>query len=228
MKSVDRRSRDGVAAEVRRFLSGETTAFAFDEAIFDIKSGDPTVNDIVHRLWCHYDDCKDHHAALSKPEWDYFQRLLLVLESNRHIETANEKRRWRLSQLIAFLALMGFLFVAWRSGFGQHLLIFAIPFGIISMLIAYWRRVTTPIDNEKMSLEPFSSLTEMRETYRSVRHFRKTRCPHDVADNKIRSDTMHAIMMLPTMIAWLVFAPLVLFVQMLPEHNRDTQVVSVS
>ena len=42
MPTVDRNSRDRVASEVRRFLNSEITAFAFDEAIYDIESDDPT------------------------------------------------------------------------------------------------------------------------------------------------------------------------------------------
>ena len=43
MPIVDRKARDIVAAEVRRFLNGETTAFAFDDAIDEVESDDPTV-----------------------------------------------------------------------------------------------------------------------------------------------------------------------------------------
>ena len=228
MKPVDRVSRDLVAAEVRRFLEGETTAFAFDDAIFDIESDDPTVNDIVHRLWCHYDDCKDHHVVLSKPEWDYYQRLLLILESDHHIETTTAARRWRVSQLIASIAFIGFLLVVGRFGFGQHLFAFAIPFGFVSMLIAYCRRTSAPVDNFTISLMPFSSFTEMRDTYRIVRQFRKTRYPADLADRKIRSDAMNVITMIPTHIAWLAFSPVVLFFRMLPDRDSQTRVVNVS
>ena len=228
MNVVDRKSRDIVAAEVRRYLDGETTAFAFDDAIFDVESKDPTVNDIVRRLWCHYDDCKDHHVLLSKPEWDYFQRLLLILESDRHIASSKVTRRWQLTQLIAFLALALFMLVVWRFGIGRHLLLFAAPFGVISMLISYWRRATTATDNAAVSLMPFSSFTEIRDTYRSVQHFRKAKYPNDMPDLRIRSDVMHAVMMMPTVIAWLAFAPLVLLFQMLPERHSESRVVCVS
>ena len=53
MAIVDRKARDFVASEVRRFLNGESTAFKFDDAINDVESDDPTVRDIVYRLWHH-------------------------------------------------------------------------------------------------------------------------------------------------------------------------------
>lgn len=227
-KLIDRESRDRIAAEVRRFLDGETTAFVFDDAIFDIVTDDPTVNDIVPRLWCLYDDLENHHVALSKPGWDYSQRLLLILESDRHIETVKTTRRWCVTQLIALIAFVGFLPVVWRFGFGQHLFVFAMPFGVISMLIAYWHRSTTSVDNSSLSLMPFSSFAEMRDTYRSVHDFHKSRYPAELSDRKIRSDAMKTIMLIPSHIAWLAFSPLVLFFQILPEHDSQTRVVHVS
>ena len=137
-------------------------------------------------------------------------------------------RRWRTSQLIALLALVAFSVLVWRFGFGRHLLVIAIPFGVISMLIAYWPRSKTPIDNTMLSLVPFSSFTEMRDTYRSVRHFRKSRYPADLSNRKIRSEAMNKIMMIPTGIAWLAFSPLVLLFQTLPQRDSQTRVVPVA
>ncbi|MHB0961093.1 MAG: hypothetical protein ACYC0X_21805 [Pirellulaceae bacterium] len=58
------------------------TAFAFDDEITEIgtATADGTVHFVVDSLWYHYDDCRDHLAGLSKQEWDYFQRLVLLLD----------------------------------------------------------------------------------------------------------------------------------------------------
>ena len=226
MPIVDRTARDIVAAEVRRFLNGETTAFAFDDAIYDVDSDDPTVRDIVYRLWHHYDDCNDHTVTLSKPEWNYFQRLLLILESDRHIESKTT-RRWHWSQLLAFVALLAFAALAFQLGLGQHLLVVSIPFGFISMLIAYFRQRTQQPD-ASFALTPFATFAELWDTYRDVEAFQKQRFRHELADAQIRSDTMNRIMMIPTWIAWLMLAPLVLLAQSLPERNRNTSVAPVA
>ena len=195
MTIVDRSARNRIAAEVRRFLDGEATAFEFDDAIFQIESNDPTVNDIVQRLWCHYDDCKDHHVTLSRPEWDYFQRLLLILESDHHIITERKRTHWGLTQFVALAALVGFALCVWQFGIGQQLLAIAIPFGMISMGISAWRRSSIPQpDNATIALTPFSSLAEMRATYMSAGRFRKTQYRKELADARIRSPFENAIM----------------------------------
>ena len=226
MPTVDRHSRDRVASEVRRFLNSEITAFAFDEAIYDIESDDPTVRDIVYRLWHHYDDCMDHMVSLSKTEWNYFQRLLLILESDRHIKT-EVRREWHWSQLLAIVSLLGFVFVAFQMGIGQHLLAISIPFGLVSMSIAYFRRrahrAQVP-DVSFYTLAPFATFTELWDTYRSVGGFKKQRFRSE-ADTKIRSDAMNRILMIPTWLGWLMFSPLVLLVQSLPQQKGTTNVV---
>ncbi len=230
MTIVDRNARDRIAAEVRRFLDGETTAFEFDDAIFDIESNDPTVNDIVERLWFHYDDCKDHRVTLSKPEWDYFQRLLLILESDHHVIAERNRTHWGLTKLVALVALVGFALCVWQFGFGQQLLAIAIPFGVISMGISARRhqnrhRQGQP-DNAAIALMPFSSVAEMRATYTSVGRFRKTPYRHELTDARIRSPSMSLIVWIPTCIVWLIFSPVVLFFQMLPHRDSKTRVVA--
>ena len=225
MPVVDRHSRDRLAVEVRRFLNGETKAFAFDDAIYDIESEDPTVRSIVYRLWHHYDDCKDHTVSLSKTEWNYFQRLLLILESDRHIDS-KACREWRWSQLLAFVTLLGFIAVAFQFGFGTQLMVIAIPFGFVSMLIAYSRRRVKVPDASLLALTPFATFTQLWDTYHAVDGFEKQRFRREVAENKIRSDAMNWILMIPTWSFWLILSPLVLLFQSLPEIKHSTSVVS--
>ena len=224
MAIVDRKARDFVASEVRRFLNGESTAFKFDDAINDVESDDPTVRDIVYRLWHHYDDFKDHTVTLSKPEWNYFQRLLLILESDRHIETQTT-RKWRWTQLFAFAALLAFSVVVLQLGVGRYLLAISIPFGVVSMLIAYVRQRSQEPDTSFFALTPFATFGELWDTFRDVDGFRKQKFRNELAGTQIRSNAMNRIMMIPTWLAWLTFAPFVLLFQSLPEHDRTTHVV---
>ena len=97
---VDRAQRDGLANTIRQFLREQSTAFEFDEALDDYRSStDPTVRFVTNAAWLHYDDCDDHIVTLSKREWDYFQRLLLLLESDGQIAMTST-RRWSWTQLI--------------------------------------------------------------------------------------------------------------------------------
>ncbi len=75
MTNIDRNARNHVAAEIRRFLAGETIAFEFDDAIFDIDSDDSTVNAVVRMLCCHYDDLKDHSTTVSVGGGDRTSRI---------------------------------------------------------------------------------------------------------------------------------------------------------
>lgn len=226
MTTIDRIARDCVAAEVRRFLHGDATAFEFDDALFKIESKDRTVNNIVRCLWLYYDDCKDHHVTLSKEEWDYFQRLLLILESDRHISTQRIGTQWRLTQFLALVALVGFAVCVKHLGLGQPLLAICIPFGMVSMGIAAWRRLSMPQrDRTAMALDPFSSLAELRATYTSVGTFRKTPYRKELSGATSRSLLTRAIIWILVGALWLTFAPVVLFFQILPHHHSETRVV---
>ncbi len=104
---VDRKNRDRLIDAINRYLAGEITAFEFDEEIFDDITNDTddlTVNYAIHSLWHFYDDLTDHKVHLSKEGWDYFQRLILILKSDAHIQHEG-KRIWSQTQTSAAYAL---------------------------------------------------------------------------------------------------------------------------
>src|SRR5205085_2557818 len=115
-----------------------TTAFAFDERIGEIaaESEDQTVRDVVEALWYHYDDCKDHQVVLSKTEWDYFQRLMLVLESDSAIH-ASSARYWTLHQAVAITAFACFGVLV--LGFHVSYWFVTLPFGVFSIALSFVR-----------------------------------------------------------------------------------------
>ena len=93
------------------------------------------------------------------------------------------------------------------------------------MLIEYSRRRAQVPDDTFLALTPFATFAELWDTFRAVDGFKKQRFRRELADNKIRPDAMNWILMLPTWIAWLTFASLVLLIQSLPERNDTTNVV---
>jgi hypothetical protein len=223
---VDRPNRDAVVAAVNRYLNGETTAFQFDEEIFGIESDDPAISHVVHQLWCFYDDCKDHEAQLSKEAWDYIQRLILLLQSDAQIEV-RKRRRWDFTELIALAALILFVYESCWFGFGAQLLAVALPFGIVSIAVSWWRarKSAGQMDKSRIGLTPFSSLSELLPLRRRVQNFRKRKYPPGMKEFKIRSPLEDFGMILQLYALWAIFSPVVLAVQVLPTTETDTRVI---
>jgi hypothetical protein len=224
--SVDRAVRSALAEQIRQFLDERTSAFQFDEALDPFRaSSDPTVRFVALAVWFHYDDCQDHFVTLSKPEWDYFQRLLLLLESDQQIELVAE-RRWSWTQLMALACLVGFGGCVLRFGWGQHLLAFSIPFGIVSMMIARLRQRTRFRGAYDQILAPFATFAELSAAYRTAGGFAKKRYPHGLAKRRIRSRVAEFGLRLQWSALWLMLAPIPLLVQTLPLSETRTRVKS--
>ncbi|MBL8812697.1 MAG: hypothetical protein JNM43_21205 [Planctomycetaceae bacterium] len=189
-------------------MDSELTAFAFDEQLDAYRgSEDPVIRHVVQEVWYHYDDCDDHLVCFSKQQWDYFQRLLLVLSSNCRIETELH-RHWSSKQLMAALSLCSFALMAMKSGWGSHLLILSIPFGLISMALSLWRPgVSTASDPYTQIIFPFATFSDLERAHRSS-GFRKTRYPKHIGTRQIRSPFMEGFWQLYSMIFCLVLSPI--------------------
>lgn len=221
---VDRARRDDLAAVVRQFLDEDVTAFEFDERLDEFRnSPDSAVRFVAQAVWFHYDDCDDHLVALAKPEWDYFQRLLLLLESNRCVQT-KISRRWSLTQLIALLSLFGFLWVAFHLGWGYHLFIPAMPFGIISIGISRLQRTTVNVGPYDPIILPFATFSDLKSTYDSI-VFTKSRYPNRINARRIRSPFMNGVYQLQFYLMWLMLSPIALVIQALPRTETCTRVI---
>src|SRR5438067_5986538 len=133
---IDRIARDKLIGAISEYLNDAITAFAFDDRIGEVAAatGDETVRHIVDALWFHYDDCKDHKVVLTTEEWNYFQRLILVLQSESHIQMSRS-RRWSIRQAVALAALSCFAVLLLYFHFSYWLV--AVPFGLVSMALAF-------------------------------------------------------------------------------------------
>jgi hypothetical protein len=224
--AIDRQSRNRLANAINRYLDGAMTAFAFDGEIFGIlhESKDATVEYAVRSLWYHYDDCKDHLAGLSKVEWDYFQRLILLLESDAEIERVSQ-RKWSIRQLVAGLGLIGFGLCVYKVGIGWHLFGFALAFGPISIALSYWRnRSEMPEARKRIDLVPFSSFSELRATRKTVAGFSKRRYPAGYKTRNVHSRLMTTVVWFQTCVLWSFISPLILLFQVLPEKELETRI----
>lgn len=223
---IDRQARDRLAVAIRRYMDEVLAAFAFDEEISGIRAstGDATVHFVADSLWFHYDDCKDHLAGLSRPEWDYFQRLLLLLESDARIEHLYE-RRWSPRQIVAGVAVIAFGLCIFRYGIGWHLSGFAVLFGPMSILLAYWPPPSAGSDaGEAVRLAPFSSISELRAVRKAVSGFTKRRYPAGSMIRKVHSRFVLMAAWLHTAVLWSFVSPVVLLFQALPAKEIHTRI----
>ncbi len=217
-------SRDALATLIRAFLSSEITAFELDEGLdaFD-DSDDPVIQHVATTVWCLYDDFEDHEVCVSKAEWDYLQRLLLVLESGCRVETHSE-RRWSFKQWIAAVSLCVFAYCAVQMGWGTHLFLLAVPFGLISMALSCWQqRTDSDVDPYQQSIVPFASFSDLATAYRSSR-FRKIPYPRQLETRTIRSPLMNRFRQLYFYTLWLILSQIPLLFQLLPKNRGWTRI----
>jgi hypothetical protein len=177
-------------------------------------------------LWFCYDDLEDHRIVASKELWDHLNRLLLLLESDGELETVRSWRVWHPLQGVAAVLLVGFVVVAIQVGFGEHLLAYALPFGPPSMLLAWLnsRRRQRTASNAESALAPFPSTRSLLAVRRRVAGFVKHRYPHAIARRTIRDPIINRLMWVGWSIAWCMFSPAGLFLQMLPERESETRI----
>jgi hypothetical protein len=217
------RSRAMLTTLIQAFLNSEITAFQFDERLDQFRDlDDPVIRHVVDAVWYHYDDCDDHFVCLSKQEWDYFQRLLLALNSDCRIEIKID-RRWSLKQLLAAISLCGFGYFAFQAGWGHHLLMVGIPFGIVSIALSFWQPNDQADVDIFQPIFPFASFADLSATYYSST-FRKTRYPNHISGRRIRSPLMTAFWWGHLYTMWLILSPFPLLVQVLPETRKHTHI----
>jgi len=225
--TVDRESRDSLIASINAYLDESIDNFEFDERNSDVSAStsDCTVHDIVHFLWLHYDDCVRHKSGLSKPEWDYFQRLLLILHSNAQFRRSG-KRQWTARQLVAGLAVLLYLVIAFLMGWGSQLLALGLPFGMLSIALAFSENCReTTVSPWEAAIYPFARLHELRTVLESAPGFRKRRYPPETIVRQYRSRLASFTIELQTYAMWMMFSPLVLLFQALPRGDGERHVI---
>jgi hypothetical protein len=229
---VDRASRDKMMAVIRSYMDDQITAFQFDETLGAIGGAteDQTVRAVVRDLWFYYDDCTDHNIVASKKVWDYFNRLLLLLASEAEIKVVRIWRNWLAGQLVAAISLACFCFLMVRTEtrWGPDSFILAMPFGVVSMVIGWFnlQRRKKAASTLKAALDPFPTLSSLLAVRRETRDFEKMKYPRVIADRRIRGPVMERLPWILWGTLWLMFSPIVLFVQMLPKKESETAVAT--
>ncbi|QDU07526.1 hypothetical protein [Gimesia aquarii] len=209
---VERDARNQLAVLIRRYLDDQLMSFDFDDALKDFPdTDDTTVKFVIETVWYFYDDCKDHSVVLTKPEWDYFQRLVLLLESNSTV-IVKKTRLWSFAKPVAAILLLVCLLIVWLTGIGDHLLIFFIPFGIGSILLSFFHRPEAKENPFHEAVTPFQSISDLSIAYEST-NFVKRQYPSDLESRRIRSFDFRMPVWMSYVILCLFFAPLLLLIQ---------------
>ena len=223
---IDRNARDQLAEALRSYMDDKITAFELDSAMGKVQTQDKSARKIRLWLWLHYDDLKDHKVVASKAQWDYFNRLLLLLASDAEIEVVRSCFRWHISQAFAAFGVASCILVIFRAGVGEQLFFWAFPFGAASMII---RRVNSQRRNTNRRsgldrLAPFPSFSSVRAIRRSVPAFAKTPYRAAIRQRQVRSPIVSKVLWTPWIAIWFAVGPLALLVQSLPESEVATEI----
>lgn len=220
---VDRGQRNRLAALIRRYLAGEVRSYGFQEQLAEFRdSPDSAVRFVAKQEWIFYGDTEDIPALLSKPEWDFTQRLLLLLESDCVVrETVS--LQWSVTQGFALLALLGLLWIGDQQGWGYHLLALAIPFGLVPAVIM-WVGDDSPPSPSDQALFPFANIPELKSVCQAV-GFRKARYPERMKEQLLglRPGSTSQITMY---LVLLILSPILLFSQVFPSKKTYVRVVT--
>ena len=210
---IDRKAREKVIAAIDCFLNDRTDAFEFDDQIWIIESEDETVAYAVQVLWFHYDDFTNHKAVLQKCEWDLIQRIKLLLMSDAVVVGSSESR-WSWDHALACIGFLCFLAIAVIVGWGWHLLIVGIPFGLISIGITRYReRYPVEYLPRDSALYPFDSLSQIRILKRRFPDFSKQKYRKEVGRRRIRSRPVERFLAIYSITFQILLGPLALLFQ---------------
>jgi hypothetical protein len=166
-------------------------------------------------------------VVASKEEGDFFQRLLLILKSDADLVEETGKRTWTARQAVAVACLMVFVIVVAKTGWGYHLFLATLPLGGVSVLLKLWQSSAEgPRLHQQTALLPFGSASELLSVRRKFRGFVKSRYPLRLESRQIRGPVSATFNWLHFVVVWLLFSPLALVVQALPEGEQHWKVAS--
>jgi len=217
---IDRVAREKVTAAFEDFLDDKIMAFEFDERLQEIDSADQTVNEVVRAAWFHYDDCTDHKVRWSKEEWDYFQRLLLILRSDAELSPSHSRaKHWSWDHAVAWLACAAFAGTVLITGWSWQLFPLVALFGILSISIdAYRQRQVRKPTPDEIACFPFESISQIRWLLRQTPGFQKRKCRPELAGRAIRSEAAEGFNWTLSYCSWMLLSPVALLIQGFPSR----------
>ena len=228
-RHIHRNHRKKMAVAIRGWLSGELPTADLMQVAMDLHgTSDSAVVYVTHQFEYFFEDYINLPKELSKQDWDHLQRMLLLLDSNRRLTTEHQIL-WSRTQILAAIALLVFVALAFMVGWNLVVLISA-PFLLVSWYLSSrrWRLVSKPYGNV---LEPFGSFDQLRSTYESTPNFNKRRFPFDKPKPRswlmrTTEKALSAVLMGMILTFLAVVPPFSLFYQLLPVIDRKVEVVT--
>jgi hypothetical protein len=161
--------------------------------------------------------------AATKSEWDFFQRFLLLLDSDGELVFTTHKD-WTIRQPLAAFALAGWVWAASERGLGYGLLVATLLAGLASVFFSRWRQAAGAGSGDGRRF-PFGSFAELRAVRRRCPTFRKQPYPPHLTARTLRRSVLRRLIALPSYLLWLGLSPIVLACQMLPEKRSTHSVL---
>ena len=192
--------------------------------IFDIarNSQDQSLAAIRDALWWCYSDTEDHKICAEKQNWDFLNRLRLVLASDAEAEWYRTGPRWNIYRTLSALLLAGLGLVAWQARFGRVLAFSWLLAGFTALVLLWVRRHNDlKVAQPSFPVFPFPSINSLLATRRQVTRFTRKRYPQSLLRRaKLHHYLDQAMWVLrgPLLIA---FAPLLLFFLVLPIRQQE-------
>ena len=222
---LDRAARNQMASAIRLYLDEQIGSNHFDELIENAsaKTKDETVKELRLMLWGLYSDLEDHKIRTSKQEWDYIYRILLLIESNGEFELS-KKCKWDNNRIVAAAGVIIFTVLVFYTGWGYHLLLLSIPFGLLSFAIAINRRTEQPKPSQaELRVIPFNSIKDIFKARRQVTVFKKRPYPLKLKPQKIEAVmdnyVLKPLLNLQSIIFYLFFGPLPLLLEVFSKRT---------
>ena len=229
---IDLEARQKLKGSIQDYLDEKSTAFEFDEQLQDIETEDESVQEAVANLWLFYDDCKDHKIVARKEDWDFFQRLILFLDSDLEIAELyeNEKRTKRnFTQLAALAALLiqVFMFIQGQDWWAVTVLgaLVSIPIWIVRR--RYLDQLFTKQERSdslrwQQKFYPFIGLGQMKQLAAKI-DFHKSPYPKHLEDREIRKKSERKLIMVYSYLCiygiHLIVSPAILLFECFPAKD---------
>ncbi|WP_417388311.1 hypothetical protein [Gimesia sp.] len=170
---IDRERRNQLAALIRRYLDGKATAADFEKCqLENYISADQAVSHVSLEIGFYSENAA---STLSKEDWDYIQRLLLLLDSNSTVSWKTAPYRlW--TQPVAEALLFTCLVIALTTGFTLNLFLYFIPIGLISLLLLYFQSPRSKVRPFEEVVTPFQSIADLGIAYDSANFVKQRYC----------------------------------------------------
>lgn len=193
---VDIENRNELKFVLNEYINERITAFEFDDCLSRIqgRTHDNSVLQMTQQLWFCYSGVEDHKIHANKIQWDWFQRILLFLETENEIENEiliNNYKISHWSQIVAFLTLVFGIFLEKMTD-ADWLVSVAFPIALTLFLFRKYRCFQFQKKHQSISninkLTPFGSVLSLFKARKKSRYFSKKKYPEHLKNREFPNE----------------------------------------